>query len=54
MSRIKYFVFAVCITLAISHFFTSIWDHDTKLAAAWFSAFCGWLSTLLANLAKDS
>lgn len=54
MNGAKYFVFALCLAMAFSNVMISVWDHNTGNAAAWASAFFGWLSALLANLAKDS
>lgn len=50
----KYFAFALCMSLAFANCMAFIWEHNIGNAAAWASAFVGWLSALFANLALDA
>jgi hypothetical protein len=49
----KYVAFALCMTLSFANCMFSLWEHNIVLTGAWASAFFGWLSALLANLALD-
>lgn len=49
----KYFVFGLCMAMAFANVMTSVWEHNTALAAAWSSAFLGWLSATLSHLGKE-
>ena len=50
----KYFAFALCMAMAFAGCMMSIWEHNIGHAAAWTSAFCGWLSALFANMDLDA
>lgn len=40
-------IFFITATLAFVSCGLALWNRDLSLAAAWASAFCGWLSALI-------
>lgn len=46
-------IFFICATLAFVSCGVALWNRDPSLAAAWASAFCGWLSALIAHMMMD-
>ena len=43
-------VLFICATLALICGGIALWNRDASLAAAWASAFCGWVSSLIAHI----
>jgi hypothetical protein len=46
-------VLFICATLALICCGVALWNREAPLAAAWASAFCGWVSSLIAHFRMD-